>query len=103
MMRHDGGDYEYFEDIIERIFAAPDLASSLAIINDDKYASKPGYWNQIIGTRGRKGEKTVNSFTMFGNLFEVSEPTDVDSSTENNVQFNESALYKLEHDQKDPA
>ena len=103
MMRHDGGDYEYFEDIIERIFAAPDLASSLAIINDDKYASKPGYWNQIIGTRGRKGEKTVNSFTMFGNLFEVSEPTDVDSSTENNVQFNESALYKLEHDQKDLA
>lgn len=64
MMRHDGGDYEYFEDIVERIFAAPDKDSSLAIIEDTKYSSKTGYWNQIIGTRGNKGEKTFNTDTM---------------------------------------
>jgi hypothetical protein len=63
-MRHDGGDYEYFEDIVERIFAAPDKDSSLAIIEDTKYSSKTGYWNQIIGTRGNKGEKTFNTDTM---------------------------------------
>ena len=103
MMRHDGGDYEYFEDIVERIFAAPDLASSMAIIEDSKYANKIGYWNQIIGTRGNKGEKTVNASTMFGVLFEVSGQTNIDNDAENSVQFNESALYKLEHDQKDLA
>jgi hypothetical protein len=73
----------------------------MAIIEDSKYANKIGYWNQIIGTRGNKGEKTVNASTMFGVLFEVSGQTNIDNDAENNVQFNESALYKLEHDQKD--
>jgi hypothetical protein len=36
----------------------------MAIVNDDKYARPKGYWEQIVGTRGFKGEKTTNSFTM---------------------------------------
>lgn len=64
MMRHDGGNYEFFEDIVEKIFAAPDRDSALAIIEDTKYAGKTGYWNQIVGTRGNKGEKTFNTDTM---------------------------------------
>jgi hypothetical protein len=94
MMRRSTGDYAYFEDIVERIFAAPDRASSEAII--EQYSS---YWMEIVGTRGFKGKKTVNARTQFNALFTVED--DVDTEAENNVQFNESALYKLEHDQKD--
>jgi hypothetical protein len=96
MMRRSTGDYAYFEDIVERIFAAPDRASSEAII--EQYSS---YWMEIVGTRGFKGKKTVNARTQFNALFTVED--DVDTEAENNVQFNESALYKLEHDQKDLA
>ena len=96
MMRRSTGDYAYFEDIVERIFAAPDRASSEAII--EHYSS---YWMEIPGTRGFKGKKTMNARTQFGALFTVED--DVDTEPENNVQFNESALYKLEHDQKDLA
>jgi len=96
MMRRSTGDYAYFEDIVERIFAAPDQASSEAII--EHYSS---YWMEIPGTRGFKGKKTMNARTQFGVLFTVED--DVDSDNEDNVQFNESALYKLEHDQKDVA
>ena len=71
MMRRDGGDYEYFEDIVELIFSAPDQDSAMAIINKPCYASKNGYWNQIIGTRGFKGKKTVNSNTQFNSLFKL--------------------------------
>ena len=96
MMRRSTGDYAYFEDIVEAIFAAPDRASSEAII--EYYSS---YWMEIPGTRGFKGKKTMNARTQFGVLFTVE--GDVDSDAEDNVQFNESALYKLEHDQKDLA
>jgi|694.fasta_scaffold26374_5 hypothetical protein len=64
MMRHDHVDAEYFEDIVERIFAATTREAAMAIVNDDKYARPKGYWEQIVGTRGFKGEKTTNSFTM---------------------------------------
>jgi hypothetical protein len=76
MMRRDGGDYEYFEDIVESIFAAPDRDSAMAIIEKPCYASKNGYWNQIVGTRGFKGKKTVNANTQFNALFEFGQDSD---------------------------
>ena len=73
MMKHelDTGDGEYFVDIVERIFAAPDKQTALDIIEDPKYSKKTGYWNQIIGTRGFKGEKTTNSRTLAKKLLDI--------------------------------
>jgi hypothetical protein len=71
MMQHDGGDYEYFEDIVERIFAAPTKQASMDIIEDSKYSSKTGYWNQIVGTRGFKGEKTTNAHSLAKKLLTI--------------------------------
>lgn len=73
MMKHelDTGDGEYFTDIVERIFAAPDRQTALDIIEDPKYSKKTGYWNQIIGTRGFKGEKTTNSRTLAKKLLDI--------------------------------
>jgi hypothetical protein len=73
MMKHelDTGDGEYFQDIVERIFAAPTKQAALDIIETTKYSSKTGYWNQIIGTRGFKGEKTTNSRTLAKELLEI--------------------------------
>jgi hypothetical protein len=73
MMKHElaTGDGEYFADIVERIFAAPTKQAALDIIEDPKYSKKTGYWNQIIGTRGFKGEKTTNSHNMAKKLLEI--------------------------------
>jgi hypothetical protein len=73
MMKHElaTGDGEYFADIVERIFSAPTKQAALDIIETTKYASKTGYWNQIIGTRGFKGEKTTNSRTLAKELLEI--------------------------------
>ena len=81
MMKHelDTGDGEYFQDIVERIFAAPTKQAALDIIETTKYASKTGYWNQIIGTRGFKGEKTVSARPMFDALFEPVDENSDDS------------------------
>ncbi len=69
MMQRDGGDYAYFEDIVEAIFAAPDRQTAEDIIE-----SYSGYWMQIVGTRGFKGKKTMNARTQYNALFEVDEP-----------------------------
>jgi len=71
MLRHDDGDYEFFKDIVDRIFAAPTKEEALAIIETPAYARPKGYWEQIVGTRGFKGEKTTNAFTMAGQLLEI--------------------------------
>jgi hypothetical protein len=71
MMRHNGGEHEFFKDIVDRIFSAPDKQSALDIIESDRYSRPKGYWEQIIGTRGFKGEKTTNSNTQFNNHFEL--------------------------------
>ena len=92
MMRRDGGNYEYFEDIVEAIFAAPDRQTAEDII--ELYS---GYWMQIVGTRGFKGKKTMNARTQFNVLFEV-----VDESTEHSEDFDQeeiSNLEKLENEQ----
>ena len=78
MMRHDHVDAEYFADIVDRIFAAPTKQEALDIVNAEKYARPKGYWEQIIGTRGFKGEKTTNSNTQFNNHFELEGSIKVD-------------------------
>jgi hypothetical protein len=70
MMRHDGGLYEYFEDIVERIFSAPSREASIEIINTHRYSGPAGYWNQIIGTRGFKGKKTTNGRSKANELIQ---------------------------------
>ena len=81
MMQRNGGDYEYFENIIEEIFSAPDKASAMAVIERTGYTGKTGYWNQIVGTRGNKGKNTTNSKPQFNVLFEYeqTEQEDFDS------------------------
>jgi len=78
MMRHDHVDAEYFADIVDRIFSAPSKEAALDIVNAEKYARPKGYWEQIIGTRGFKGEKTTNSNTQFNNHFELEGSIKVD-------------------------
>jgi hypothetical protein len=78
MMRHSSGDQEYFVDIVERIFAAPTKQASMDIIEDSKYARKKGYWNEIVGTRGFKGEKTMNAHTKANEHFEIEGSIKVD-------------------------
>ena len=75
MMQRQSGDYACFEDVVESIFAAPDRKTAEDII--ELYDT---YWMEIIGTRGFKGKKTKNSNTMFNNLFEVSNSTEMENS-----------------------
>lgn len=88
MMQRDGGDYEYFENIVEEIFSAPDKASAMAVIERPGYTGKTGYWNQIVGTRGFKGKNTTNSKSQFNALFsyEQMEEEDFDSSKLDNLE-----------------
>ena len=92
MMRRNGGDYARFEDIVEAIFAAPDRATAEAII--ETYDS---YWMQIVGTRGFKGKKTKNARTQFNVLFSFDEEP-VDDSDDDSVQFDTTALDKMEQE-----
>jgi hypothetical protein len=73
MMKHrvDTGDGEFFKDIVERIFAAPTKQAALDIIETPAYSRPKGYWEQIVGTRGNKGEKTTNSNTQFNIHMEI--------------------------------
>ena len=94
MMRRDGGDYAYFEDIVERIFAAPDRASAENIIE-----SYDSYWMQIVGTRGFKGKKAKNARTQFNALFTF-ESNNVDTDADDTVELDTSALDQLEKEQQ---
>ena len=91
MMQQQGGNYSYFEDIVEAIFAAPDRQTAEDIIQS--YSS---YWMQIVGTRGFKGKKTMNARTQFNALFSFEEP-DVDTDPED--QLKSEALQLLESEQ----
>ena len=96
MMRHDipSGTGEFFCEIVDRIFSAPDRASAIAIIEDRKYSGDTGYWNQIIGTRGFKGKKAVSGRPMFNLLFE--EVESAHDENEDEIEFDQSKLDKLE-------
>ena len=89
MMRSSGPGGEYFEDLIDRIFAAPDKQSALDII---EYYSK--YWMEIVGTRGFKGKNAFNSNTNFSALFTIKDSDEVDE-----VELDEAALTNLEDTQ----
>ena len=65
MMTYSAPSQDKFEDIVEAIFAAPDRATSEAII--EQYNS---YWMEIVGTRGFKGKKALNSNTKFNEHIE---------------------------------
>ena len=71
MLRDQKHDHEMFADIVDRIFRAPTLAAAMSIIEDPKYARKSGYWNQIIGTRGVKGENITGSEVMLKKLYDL--------------------------------
>ena len=85
MMRRSKGDYAYFEDIVERIFAAPTKEESLEII--EAYDS---YWMEIVGTRGFKGKKAKNANTQFNSLFYTEDEED------DEPEFDQSQLDNLE-------
>jgi hypothetical protein len=90
MMRYSAPSHELFEDLVEAIFAAPTKEDSMAII--DKYSD---YWMEIVGTRGFKGKKTMNSNTMF-NQFVVFEDHDDYDELDN---LDENKLEELEDGQ----
>ena len=96
MMRCSGPGGEYFEDIVEAIFAASTKEESLAIIK--KYSGPTGYWTEIVGTRGFKGKKSFNSQTMFNALFVTEE--DEEEHHIDDSGLDETALDKLEEDVK---
>jgi len=77
-----------FEDIVERIFAAPTRAESEAII--EQYDS---YWTEIIGGRGRLGKKVRHvTDTIFNSLF----VTEDDESEYEEPELNEQLLDILD-------
>ncbi|HET8688637.1 MAG TPA: hypothetical protein VFM18_18640 [Methanosarcina sp.] len=92
MMRSSGPGGEYFEHIVEAIFAAPTKQESLDII--EQYDT---YWMEIVGTRGFKGKKTRNSLTNFNALFDFEE-SEIDESpdVDDEMVFDESKLDNLE-------
>ena len=59
MMEYTAPSRDKFEDIVERIFAAPTKQESLDIIT--QYSK---YWMEIVGTRGFKGKKAMSGRTM---------------------------------------
>ena len=93
MMQRSTGDYAYFEDIVEAVFAAPDRASAETII--ETYSS---YWMEIVGTRGFKGKKTLNARTQFNALFDLEEP-EVAETQDDSIQLDTTALDTLENEQ----
>jgi len=77
-----------FEDIVERIFAAPTRAESEAII--ERYDS---YWTEIIGGRGRLGKKVRHvTDAIFNSLF-VIEDTETEYAE---PELNENLLDNLD-------
>jgi len=66
MMRYSGPGQDKFKDIVDSIFAAPDKQTALNII--EHYTK---YWMEIVGTRGNKGKKALNSATMANAHFEI--------------------------------
>lgn len=89
MMSYSGRNRENFKDIVERIFSAPTRQEAEDIV---EYYSN--YWMEIIGTRGFKGKKTINSNTMFNKLFTYAEEGD-DGVDEDSVDLDENNLDNL--------
>jgi hypothetical protein len=85
MMWYRNGDHARFRDIVDAIFATTDRDESEAII--EHYSR---YWMDIVGTRGFKGKKALNSLSQFNALFEMVEDQPVED-------LDQSKLEELEH------
>jgi hypothetical protein len=83
-------DRNFFRDIVNDIFATSDRGRAEEII---EHYNK--YWMSIVGTRGAVGKKTVNSGTMFNNLFTQE---DLETFHRDDSNFDESKLDELEQD-----
>jgi hypothetical protein len=77
MLWNSNGDHAKFRDIVDAIFATPDREEAESII--EHYNR---YWMDIVGTRGFKGKKTVNSNTQFNALFTFEEPEIIQTEQE---------------------
>jgi len=93
MMRYSAPSAEYFEEIVESIFAAPDRATAEAII--EQYDR---FWMEIVGTRSFKGKKTRNANTMFNALFNIDNSED-DVEDIGEQELDEHKLEDLEESQ----
>jgi len=91
MMRSSGPGGEYFEDLVEAIFAETDKQKALDLI--DSYST---YWMEIVGTRGFKGKKALNGNAMFDQLFEVEGSEEVEEHHIDDSGLDESKLDALE-------
>ena len=56
----------YFKDVVEGIFSTSDKGKALSIIDDYNK-----FWQDIPGTRGAVGKKTINSQTKIGEHFDI--------------------------------
>jgi len=83
-------DRNFFRDIVNDIFATSDRGKAEEII---EHYNK--YWMSIVGTRGAVGKKTVNSGTMFNNLFTQE---DLETFHRDDSDLDESKLDELEQD-----
>jgi hypothetical protein len=83
------GDHAKFRDIVDAIFAATTKQESLDIIEHYKR-----YWMDIVGTRGFKGDKTVNPLTQFNALFEYVEE-ETQETEQNEEMAKDSAESRL--------
>jgi hypothetical protein len=85
------GDHARFKDIVDAIFAANTREESEAII---EHYSK--YWMDIVGTRGFKGEKTVNARSQFSALFDIVDNIQSDSVQSVDGEFTAEQQAKLD-------
>jgi hypothetical protein len=92
MMENKTGDFAHFHDVVERIFAAPTREAAEEII--DGYSQ---FWMHVPGTHGNKGKKSMNCLTMYNSLFEEE---DNDGFADDEIEFDEEVLDKLESDIK---
>lgn len=92
MMEYDASvNKEKFQDIVEAIFAAPDRDTAEAVIE-----SYSNYWMEIVGTRGFKGKKTMNSNTNFNALFSFDDDNyEHEGSASDEIEFDQTKLDNL--------
>jgi hypothetical protein len=73
MMTYTAPGRDKFEDIVDRVFAAPTKQASFDVID---YYTK--YWMEIVGTRGFKGKRALNANTMANEHIEIEGSVKID-------------------------
>lgn len=90
MLRRSHGNHEFFQDVVEEIFAANSLSRSLEVI--DKYDH---FYMELIGgayAGGNTGKKVKNATTMFLQLFDEVEPEQNETPAELQQEINDADL-----------